>query len=567
MSKEPLEAEPQPLEAESLPDGADASMETLESSTVMTGPPPGVHPEERDDRREWAMIIGAVLVVFLLLFWGQSAGWFEDEDDEPIIDEPPVLTQFQWGEPVWLPRIDGCVDEGNGQDFPEYAIGYEPSIAADPDGNLYYTAHKDLRWSSPDGGIANWLDGEPHIYPDLPCVQDYYTTWDYYASWFFVSRDGGQTWNIPADWGVFNEGMQYVGDEGDIGVDGNGRVFFVDTTLEDNWLHAWEDGGTNHIVSQRLQSTAADDRPWLTAQGDGIVHYLGNNGVPLPAPPLSPGTSGFGRYWYYRGVTVADTNGHSVVFDQGRGLEGGWAHITAEENGDHVYIAQEVNNGGTGGIKVWASDDTGLTWNDPVWIGPMNGTHPEGYPWMGVGENGTVFVAWQESTQGGRAPGVLYIARSDEYGAEGTWEYWDISAGHPHPDGAVYLYPNLEVGPGNLVAYTYYGNNGSHSVGDTWHLYASALLDPQPGEIFDFVMVDDYPLHTSDQREVDIDDLHPLHDLFEVVISSSDLSINIAYQYNIGDHHFEENEEQRYLMFLRVNGWRWMMVMMANPRV
>ncbi len=541
MSKEPLEAEPlegEPLQAEPLQD-------TSGSSTIMTGPPAGVRDRDDDDMRDRAMIIGSVLVVTLLLLAGFNAGWFDSEDDEPPIDEPPVVAGIRWHEPVWLPRMSGCVDQGNGQDFPEYAIGYEPSIAADPDGNLYYTAHKDLRWSSPDGGIANWMDGRPHLFPDLPCVQGYHTTWDYYASWFFVSNDGGETWGPPADWGVFNEGMQYVGDEGDIGVDGNGRVFFVDTTLEDNWLHYWEDGGHTHINSQRLQSTAADDRPWLTAQGDGIVHYLGNNGVALQAPPLSPGTSGNGRYWYYRGTTTGDY----VTFDLGRGLEGGWAHITAEENGDHVYIAQEVNNGGSGGIKVWVSDDTGISWNDPVWIGPMNGTHPEGYPWMGVGENGTVFVAWQESVEGGRAPGVLYIARSDEHGAEGSWEYWDISAGHPHEEGGVYLYPNLEVGPDNLVAYTYYGNIGAHTVGDEWYLYAAALLDPKPGEIFNFTIVDPHPLHTSTQQEVDIDDLHPLHDLYEVVISP-DLSINIAYQYNIGDHHFEENEEQRYLMFL-----------------
>ena len=552
MSEEPLEAEPEPLEAEPLTDDADDSLPSLESSTVMTGPPPGVYlyPKDRNEKRDWAIIIGAVLVVFMLLLWGQTAGWFDGDDDDgsPHVGEPPELGDLTWGEPVWLPRMASCIDPDNGQDFPEYAIGYEPSIAADPDGNLYYTAHKDLRWSSPDGGIANLMDGQPHLYPDLPCIQDYYTTWDYYASWFFVSNDGGETWGPPADWGVFNSGMQYVGDEGDIGVDGNGRVFYVDTTLEDNWLHYWEDGGQTHINSQRLQSTAADDRPWLTAQGDGIVHYLGNNGVAIPAPPLSPGTSGVGRYWYYRGTTVGDY----VVFDGGRGLEGGWAHITAEENGDHVYIAQEVNNGGTGGVKVWVSDDTGLTWNDPVTVGPLNGTHPEGYPWMGVGENGTVFVAWQEDvTQAGLEPGTLFIARSDEYGAEGTWEYWDISAGHPHPDGAVFLYPNLEVGHHNLVAYTYYGNNGSHSVGDTWHLYAAALLDPQPGELFDFIMVDEHPLHTSTEQEVSTNDLHPLHDLFEVVIGPTDLSINIAYQYNIGDHHFEVNEEQRYLMFLR----------------
>jgi len=131
-----------------------------------------------------------------------------------------------------------------------------------------------------------------------------------------------------------------------------------------------------------------------------------------------------------------------------------------------------------------------------------------------------------------------------------NWEHWDITAGHPHSEGGVYLYPNLEVGPDNLVAYTYYGNIGAHTAGDEWYLYAAALQDPEPGEIFDFNLVDPYPLHTSSEHEAEIDDLHPLHDLFEVAVGP-DNSINIAYQYNIGDHPFEDGEEQRYLMFVK----------------
>ena len=36
-----------------------------------------------------------------------------------------------WGDPVWLPRASECVDEDNHQLYPEYAIGYEPSLAVD----------------------------------------------------------------------------------------------------------------------------------------------------------------------------------------------------------------------------------------------------------------------------------------------------------------------------------------------------------------------------------------------------------------------------------------------------
>jgi len=46
------------------------------------------------------------------------------------------------------------------------------------------------------------------------------------------------------------------------------------------------------------------------------------------------------------------------------------------------------------------------------------------------------------------------------------------------------------------------------------------------------------------------DDLHALHDFFEIVIAP-DGSINIAYQINVGEHPYEAGEEQRYLMFVR----------------
>jgi len=467
---------------------------------------------------------------------------FNDEDDDEKANEPIELDIY-WNEPVWLPRNPNCVDPNNGQEFPEYAIGYEPSIAVDSEGNLYYTAHKDLRWCAPGGGP---LSGSP--FPPLVCVPNYYTTWDYYASWFFVSQDGGETWGPPNDWGAGDYGSEYPGDEGDIGVDANDRVYFVDTTLEDNWLHVWDDGGDDYVMGKRLQSTSADDRPWLTAQGDGIVHYLGNNGVAITAPDGATG-----RYWYYR------SGDGGLTFSLGKGLPGGWAHIAAERDGDHVYIVQEGTNGG-GDIKVYVSEDTGQTWREPVFIGPLDGTHPEGYPWLGIGEDGTAFVAWQNSPQGGREPGTLYIARTDDYGV--NWEYWDISAGHPHEEGGVFLYPNLEVGPGNLVAYTYYGNIGEHTAGDEWHLYAAALIDPKPGDIFSFNIADPFPLHTSSQQEADTDDLHPLHDLFEVVVNPVDLSINIAYQYNIGDHPFENGEEQRYLMFIK---GEWLDIDLSSP--
>ncbi|MBT3477379.1 MAG: hypothetical protein HN458_05540, partial [Euryarchaeota archaeon] len=42
-----------------------------------------------------------------------------------------------------------------------------------------------------------------------------------------------------------------------------------------------------------------------------------------------------------------------------------------------------------------------------------------------------------------------------------------------------------------------------------------------------------------------------LHDFFETVISPDGSWVGIAYQENVGLHPFEENEEQRYIKFVR----------------
>lgn len=142
------------------------------------------------------------------------------------------------------------------------------------------------------------------------------STWDYLASWFFISKDGGKTWETPSEPFPRREVWKtYAGDEGDIAKDGRDYVYFVDTYLLDNHIHVWANQG-EYQYSVRLQKTTGlDDRPWIAAQGSGIVHYLGNNGMEVKG----------GRYWYYRSTNGART------FSRGTPIKGnGWAHIDAE---------------------------------------------------------------------------------------------------------------------------------------------------------------------------------------------------------------------------------------------
>ncbi|OYT50228.1 hypothetical protein B6U83_00690 [Thermoplasmatales archaeon ex4484_36] len=152
--------------------------------------------------------------------------------------------------------------------------GYEPGIACDSKGTLYMTAHKDL---------------------------DRKNTWDYLASWFFISKDGGKSWESPSE--PFPRGEKwktYAGDEGDIAIDGRDYVYFVDTYLTDNHIHVWANQGV-YQYSVRI-----------------------------------------GRYWYYRSTNGART------FSRGTPIKGnGWAHIDAERRGTSpappsIYTSEAV---------------------------------------------------------------------------------------------------------------------------------------------------------------------------------------------------------------------------------
>ena len=94
---------------------------------------------------------------------------------------------------------------------------------------------------------------------------------------------------------------------------------------------------------------------------------------------------------------------------------------------------------------------------------------------------------------------------------------------------------------------------GGYKEGGKWFLYAGAVLSPEWGDSWPFSIADPDPLHVVTAYEEGSSDVHALHDFFETVISPDGSWIGIAYQQNVGQHPFEENEEQRYIKFVRGN--------------
>ena len=527
---------------------------------------------EDDDSKILNGMLGitfAVSVLFLIL--AVSLGQLLSNQDvvamtEPLLPGDPVELTFD--EPIYMPRHEECIDMENGQDaeYAGYGVGYEPSLSIDSKGNMQITAHKDLRWGGEGTPFGPVLGGPTDTW--YACEDGAMTSWDYWASWFWVSTDNGTTWGHgdsfePTPGNLANSaigsvtggGSECLGDEGDIAVDGNDVIYYLDTTLEDNWWHLFTEGGESYemgSVCRRMNTMAADDRPWVAAQGDGIIHYLGNSGA---SPPECTGESG--RYWYYHSENSGDT------FSQCYAMPGGWSTISSQKNGPYVYVAQEDADSGSGSVQIRISDDYGRgtgpgpgdgSWAAPKELGPRNGNCPEGYPVVNNNEAGTVVVVWADCPSGDLGAWDMRMAISYDNGTE--WEEsWSIA-----PDwgdsGGITMYPFVSISENNMVSMSWYGleyGEDGYTEGDKWYLMAGAIYEPHSGDEFEWVIADPTPLHIVTPYEQANGDVHALHDFFETVHSPDGDWIGIAYQQNIGLHPFEENEEQRYIKFVRAS--------------
>jgi hypothetical protein len=467
-------------------------------------------------------------------------------------------------EPIYMPRHEECIDSDNGQDadYIGYGVGYEPSLSIDSKGNMQITAHKDLRWGGDESPIAPIFGGDPGLW--YACSDGDSTSWDYWASWFWISTNNGSNWThgdgfepTPGNMLLANYlagGSECLGDEGDIAVDANDVIYYLDTTLEDNWWHRFSEGGESYEMGscQRMNTMAADDRPWVAAQGDGIIHYLGNSGTSPPECSLDSG-----RYWYYRSVNGGNS------FSQCYSMPGGWSTISSQKHGPYVFVAQENADSDSGTVQIRISDDYGEgtgpgpsdgSWQEPVELGPRNGNCPEGYPVVNNNEGGTVAVVWADCPSGDIGPWALRVAVSYDNGS--NWSSWNAT---PFERG-ISMYPFVSISEDDVISIAFYGLDygqggaeDGYMAGKEWYLYAGALQSPQENDTWEFAIADPTPLHVVTDYEESNSDVHALHDFFETVISPDGTWIGIAYQQNVGQHPFEGNEEQRYIKFVRGN--------------
>lgn len=372
-------------------------------------------------------------------------------------------------------------------------FGYEPGVEVAPDGTIFATARK----------ASNTNEGTQ------------------LASWLWFSRDGGASWSTLTSPAQAHERLPSK--EGDVAVDALGRLYFVDTYTADTFFSRWAPSpeGPRWESTRPLHgTTGVDDRPWLSAHGDGTVYYLANNGPAMPAPESAleePGTTG--RFWFYVSEDAGETWSLGRTFpDADR------CAVAASKADDRtVYVGCDeipfvealAGLAPAPRAVMFASSDRGRTWTK-AGIAAFGGPQGELFPSTATDLAGNAYHVWVEEPASAGASGLVRLARSL---AGGAWEVVPVPlfAGR-------FAMPWVSGGEAGTVAISFYAARNPSSGGETaWGAYlllsttadARTLswelieLDPEPsgraerppGEFFQNAIGPRNEVHVIYQRE------------------------------------------------------------------
>jgi hypothetical protein len=334
---------------------------------------------------------------------------------------------------------------------PDYGGGYEPAVLVDKYGNIFATAHKEV--------------AELVVSPDMRSP-----TLTRSMSWAWVSTDNGKTFqNIPG----YPLGLEThdFGDEGDLALDDANHLYFVDTNVADITFTRWSVTGRGQIsidLHRPLIPTAepVDDRPWVTAHGDGHVFYFGNEGDKGQTYPLGqdhPGAAGPGRYTVYSsydGGLTWDSIGYQLD-------DSGWCRPAADHRPGSKFVYAFCTND-EGLLYSYVTADDGHTWNRYT-VGKYNPDDATySWPTVEVAPDGSV---WGLYTDGEKvdADGIpstnrIWLYHSTDHGK--TWTRRDIT-----PMKGRYEYGWIDVSfDGKKLGFgTYYRKNNS----SPWYVYGT----------------------------------------------------------------------------------------------
>ncbi|PSP88824.1 hypothetical protein BRC90_06610 [Halobacteriales archaeon QS_4_69_34] len=362
---------------------------------------------------------------------------------------------------------------------PPQRYGYEPGVHVDRFGTIYATAHKT--------SLTN--EGTQ------------------LASFFWYSTDDGRTWqDMPAPANADDELFAF---EGDIAIDDAGMVYYCDTYAADNTFSRWKTtpGGPVFDLSKPIQGTVGvDDRPWLRAHGDGIVYYLGNNGVEVPTRNNTDPDDG-SRIVFYR-----STDG-GLTFSEGYGFpDSGYCSLAESKADDKtVYVACSegtfFSSAPEETFAIFTSHDRGETFTRQE-VGTFEDGTADPFPvWSVTDRAGNPYHVWINDDTTDKKPADVRFTRRD--GSDG-WETLDVT-----PFEGTLNKPWIGAGSEGLVAITFYGSRDVQ-VGDATEWFPYALVTGDALE-----RSPTWTLTQLADRPVAVDDGEP-EDFFECAIGPDD---------------------------------------------
>ena len=347
---------------------------------------------------------------------------------------------------------------------PTLGYGYEPAVYVDNYGNVFATAHKE-----------NW---QLAIAPDLNSP-----TFTRSMSWAWVSTDSGRSFqDIPGLTALSFEQHDF-GDEGDLALDDANHLYFVDTNVGDVTFTRWSVTGLGQMSLDLHRpflpaAETVDDRPWVTAHGNGHVFYFGNQGDKVTYPLGQGSGSGFGpgRYTVYQsydGGQTFDPLGYTLK-------DSGWCRPAADHAPGSPYVyAVCTNDGGsddvttdvnkTGTIWAYVSADDGHTFSRYKVASYAALDSTTSWPTVEVAPDGSIWALYVDGrldSNGDPVTNRLMLFHSTNHGQ--TWTKRDIT-----PLTGRYEYGWLSVSPdgSKLGLGVYYRPNNTSD----WYVYGSVF--------------------------------------------------------------------------------------------
>lgn len=329
-------------------------------------------------------------------------GSVQARDERLRFNKPVALTSFAPARTA----VSAVYSLRRGEDPSDHEWAGEPSVEVDRDGTIYAS------------GVC--------------CVVA--------ASPVWVSRDGGKSFEeleTPGhvrEWGT--------GAEGDIAIDDQERMYFIDTWVPSLWLTRWSEGGESWDYTTHTAGVVPglNDRPWIAWSKEALwlyvnygfyvqVYYSTDGGLTwLTEGPVNwerDGTGGFfpghfaadrktGAVWVGGPVPIDDD-----LHDEGIGVA---VSTDMSESWTRALVTKPQRDGGispifTGimavddagnGYTTWSSWDKrgcsvyyasstnkGRTWSDSVKVssGPGCAT----FPWIDAAGDGKVAIVWYQT--------------------------------------------------------------------------------------------------------------------------------------------------------------------------